>query len=136
MSDPIDPIMQAAERLRRVARGEDPLTVYYLSYGHGGFNELCRREADDLRTLADFLLSILPKGKRPEPVRIDRVCFVGMSETEGVDCFGERPAKPGDPEDSCRDVKVYDSGEAGTIEAQFESLERHLRTMDELAREP
>jgi hypothetical protein len=61
-------IMQAAERLRRLKAGETPMAVYQDGVEEIVFVTLERNA--DWMTLADFALSILPKGERP--VAIDR----------------------------------------------------------------
>jgi hypothetical protein len=48
----LDDVMQAAERVRQSPKGYHDI----------------RELNDDVNELADFALSILPKGKRPEPV--------------------------------------------------------------------
>jgi hypothetical protein len=58
VSDTLDPIMQAAERLRRSR--ERP-----IGRGEPGYVERLCQETDDAEALAQWALSILPKGKRP-----------------------------------------------------------------------
>jgi hypothetical protein len=74
--NPIDPVMQAKERLRR-CETEDPRDVYDTRKQEPGHNPAQAYPGDysdwlaskhlecDRITLADFALSILPKGKRP-----------------------------------------------------------------------
>jgi len=54
MSQDIDNVMQAAERMRRLDAGDDSQIV-----------DRAFSAVKDRYTLADFALSILPKGKRP-----------------------------------------------------------------------
>jgi len=57
MSQDIDNVMQAAERMRRLDAGDDSQIV-----------DRAFSAVKDRYTLADFALSILPKGKRPVPI--------------------------------------------------------------------
>ncbi len=59
MSQDIEAIMQAAERLRRVNAGEPYRSVW---------PDDTLRMIDDQRVVGMFALSILPKGKRPVAV--------------------------------------------------------------------
>ncbi len=78
MTDPMPTIMQAAERLRRVANREASIaTVYWPEVPENertGSQQLDRRLVEakyrlDYLTLADFALSILPKGDRPGKIQ-------------------------------------------------------------------
>jgi hypothetical protein len=60
--DGLDPIMQAAERLRRGAHRRDHEAPDYVE-------ALCS-EGDDVQALCDFALSILPKGNRPVAIDV------------------------------------------------------------------
>lgn len=67
--DPLDPIMQAAERLRRYIHAPsdvDPEKAFREVYGGGTADDaaLARYQTD----VADFLGAVLPKGKRPVAV--------------------------------------------------------------------
>lgn len=68
MSDQIQPIMQAAERLRQLdASGDRIIIEAYELYGPDMTIEGYRM---DVLKLAKFALSILPKGKRPVAMEV------------------------------------------------------------------
>src|SRR5687768_6018727 len=66
--------MQAAGRLRLVGNGlntKDARELYRDVYRWRGADWEIAAIREDRNTLCDFALSILPKGKRPEPVPAD-----------------------------------------------------------------
>ena len=72
MTDPLDEIMQAAERLRAVRAAND----YRAGYGeapaglsdHDAQDWWIVKEEHDLSIMSKFALSVLPKGERPVPI--------------------------------------------------------------------
>jgi hypothetical protein len=74
----IDPIMQAAERQRRIKNGEHASKVYEQDAWQRG------QSVADLLRLADFAMSAIPTGDRPVPMSED-----DMKHGETVHCLND-----------------------------------------------
>jgi hypothetical protein len=75
MSQDIQPIMQAAERLRRHTAGEDQLAIW----PDESFTHSCKLLTDDIFTLKDWALSILPV-KNPVSVPASSLAFADQKQ--------------------------------------------------------
>lgn len=125
MSDPIDPIMQAAERLRRLLAGEHIHEVYDEPYTHQGFLDARNKQLDDAERIAKWSLSILPKGKRPVAMALQGQA-VEAGDRWFVDTDGEIVHRGCACDDCLRNTLSFTTKAEAELEYHWQEFEKFV----------